>query len=336
MATLDIFNDDAFHVSQLTQTIVDIPRVPTLLGDTGLFQEYGISTPTMMIERTGSALKLVPSAPRGGVGQTVGRDRSKLIPLAAIHLPQRDTIMADEVYAARAFGSETEVQSVQKLVQRQLAKLKSNLDLTLEYHRVGALKGEVLDADGSVLLDVYAAFGMTKQTLGFNINTASSAANPKENSVKLKRAIQAKLGGRSMGKVRVECSEDFFDKLVGHDKMAKAWELWNSGAFARTDQSESDFEFAGVVYRVYAGGLDGAPFIPAGKAYAYPMGVPGMFQTAYAPADYMETVNTQGVPYYAKQELMEMGKGVKLESQSNPLTFNSLPEAVIELTTAAS
>ena len=36
MATLDIFNDDAFSVSQLTQTITDIPRIPTQLGDEGL------------------------------------------------------------------------------------------------------------------------------------------------------------------------------------------------------------------------------------------------------------------------------------------------------------
>ena len=50
MATLDIFNDDAFSVSQLTQTIVDIPRVPTQLGDEGMFNECGISTTTMMID----------------------------------------------------------------------------------------------------------------------------------------------------------------------------------------------------------------------------------------------------------------------------------------------
>ena len=86
MATLDIFNDDAFSLSQLTQTIVDIPRVPTQLGDEGMFNEYGISTTTMMIERTGSGLKLVPTAPRGGVRATVGREKRKLIPIAAVHL----------------------------------------------------------------------------------------------------------------------------------------------------------------------------------------------------------------------------------------------------------
>lgn len=103
MATLDIFNNDAFSVSQLTQTIVDIPRVPTQLADEGLFNEYGITTTTMMIERTGSGLKLVPTAPRGGVRATVGRENRKLIPIAAVHLPQGDTIMADEVQNVRAF-----------------------------------------------------------------------------------------------------------------------------------------------------------------------------------------------------------------------------------------
>ena len=336
MATLDIFNDDAFSLSQLTQTITDIPRIPTQLGDEGLFNEYGITTTTMMIERTGSGLNLVPSAPRGGVGQTAGREKRKLIPIAAVHLPQRDTIMADEVQNVRAFGSETEVQGVQRLVQRQLAVLKGNLDLTLEHMRVGALKGKVLDADGvTELWDLYSIFGMTQAVLPFNINAANSTVDLKAKCVELKRKVQVALGGRSFRRVRVKCSESWFDKFIGHDKMAKAWDQWNNGQFYRTDQSTSDFEFAGVVFQIYAGGVAGKDFIPAGEAYAYPEGVPNMFQTAYAPGDYIDTVNTMGAPYYANQALLEFNKGVKLESQSNPIMLNTLPEAVIKLTTAA-
>lgn len=336
MATLDIFNDDAFSVSQLTQTIVDIPRVPTQLGDEGLFSEQGLTTTTMMIERTGSGLNLVPTAPRGGVGNTVGREKRKLIPIAAVHLPQRDTIMADEVQNVRAFGSETEVEGVQRLVTRQLTQLKSNIDLTLEHMRVGALKGQVLDADGvSVIWDLYSIFGMQQAVLPFNINTASTAVDLKAKCVALKRLVQKALGGRSFRCVRVKCSESWFDKFVGHDKMAKAWELWNSGAFARQDQTEGDFEFAGVVFQIYSGGVGDVDFIPEGQAYAYPEGVPNMFQTWYAPGDYMSTVNTMGAPYYASQERMKHDKGIELESQSNPIMLNTLPEAVIKLTTAA-
>lgn len=337
MATLDIFNDDAFSVSQLSKTIVDIPRVPTQLGDEGLFTEYGINTLTMMIERMGSSLKLVPTAPRGGVGATVGRDQRKLIPVAAVHLPQRDTIRADEVQGVRAFGSETEVEAVAKLVRNQQVKMKQNLDLTLEHMRIGALKGTVVDADGtSVLWNLYDMFGFMQQTVFFDMATASTTTDLKVKCQEVKRAIQTKLGGRSFRRVRVKCSLGWFDKFTGHNNMKKAWELWQSGAYARQDQSEGDFEYAGVVFQIYAGGTSNGDFIPDGLAYAYPEGVPGMFETAYAPADYMETVNTQGLPYYSKQELAPFAKGVELESQSNPIMLNSLPEAVIKLSVAAS
>lgn len=339
MATLDIFNNDAFSVSRLTQLITDIPRVPTQLGDERLFTEAGLTTTTMMIERTGSGLTLVPSAPRGGVGQTVGRDRRKLIPIACTHLPQRDTIMADEVQGVREAGTEQEVESVTQLVQRQATKMKANIDLTLEYHRVGALKGLVLDANGvDEIYDLYTIFGMTRVSMGFNIANPASTVDLKQKCLDLKRAIRNKLGGRSFRRVRVKCSESWFDKFVGHDKMKAAFDQFNGNSFLRTDQSTSDFEIFGIVFQVYSGGTGGqggSDFIPAERAYAYPEGVPGMFQTWYAPGDYMSTVNRMGVPYYMSQERMKHDKGVELESQSNPITINTLPEAVIELKTSA-
>ncbi len=335
MATFDIFNDNAFSVSQLTQTIVDIPRIPTRLGDMGLFQEYGINTTTFMIERKGANLQLVPTAPRGGVGQTLEGENRKLIPVTTVHLPQRDTILADVVQGVRAFGSETEVEAMGTVVGQRLDKMKVNLDLTLEYHRVGALKGSILDANGSTeILNLYTLFGMTQQTKFFALSTSST--DLKDLTVKLKRDIRAKLGGRSFTRVRVECSVGFFDKYVGHSSMKTAFERWNNGAFLRTDQSEADFEFNGVVFHVYEGGVGGNDFIEDGFAYAYPEGVRSMFQTAFAPADYMETVNTTGLPYYAKQEVMPFNKGVMLESQSNPICLNTLPEAVFKLSAAAS
>lgn len=338
MATLDIFNDDAFAVTRLSQTITDIPEVPTLLGEKNLFAEEGISTTTFWIERQGASIALVPSAPRGGVRQPVALGPRKMIPLPTIHLPQSWSVLADEVQNIRAFGSETEVETVQKLVARKMAVARQSMDLTHEYQRVGALKGRIMDADGTTeLLDLYDAFGMTQQQVFFDIASASSSADPKMNSVALKRAIRSKLGGRRFTGVRVIVSEGFFDKLVGHNAMKKAWELWNQGAYLRQDQSAAgDFEFAGVTYEIYSGGLSNGDFIEDGVGYAYPEGVPGMFQTKFAPADYMETVNTEGLPYYAKQERMSFDKGVIGEAQSNPIHFNTLPEAVIKVSVAAS
>lgn len=332
MATLDIFNDDAFSVTNLTRTIVDIPRVPTRLGDMGLFEEGGISTTTMMIERTGDTLKLVPAAERGSRGEPVTTKGRTLIPVKAVHLPQSGSVLADEVQGVRAFGSETEVEAVQNVVRKKLDKMKRQLDLTLEYHRIGAIKGKIMDYDGvSELLDVYDVFGMTQVTQNFVLGTGTTKV--KQKIIDLKRAVQAALGGRSMRGVHVFASRSFMDALTGHATVEKAFELYQQNAYARNDTSVL-FEMAGVSFEEYDGSVGGIDFIPDGEAYAVPMGVPGLFTTDFAPADYMETVNTQGLPYYAKQELMKFNKGVELESQSNPITLCTLPETVIKLTAA--
>lgn len=340
MATLDIFQDDAFSVTSLSSTITDIPDVPTKLGDKGLFQEEGISTLTFMIERQGSSIKLLPTAPRGGVREPVALGPRKLLPIAALHIPASFSVLADEVQGIRAYGSETEVEQASTLVQRKMNVVRQSMDLTHENMRVGALKGLVTDADGSTLLDIYDTFGMTQQTQFWNIAVAANG-DPKASIITLKSMIRAKMGGRSFGRIRVICSLGFFTALVQNTKMIKAWELWNQGAYLRTDQvNGGDFEFAGVVFEIYDGGVTVGstftPFIEDGIAYAYPEGVPGMFQSKFAPADYMETVNTQGLPFYAKMEPMPFNKGMNGEAQSNPIHFNSLPEAVIKLSVAAS
>lgn len=332
MATLDIFNDDAFSVTNLTRTLVDIPSVPTRLGDMNLFEEGGINTTTMMIERTGDSLKLVPAAARGSSGEPVTLKGRNLIPIKAVHLPQRGSVLADEVQSVRAFGSESEVEAVQNVVRKKLDKMKRQLDLTLEYHRIGAIRGQVLDADGtSVLLDVYDVFGMNQVTQNFVLGTATTKV--KQKIIDLKRAVQASLGGLRMTGVHVFASRAFMDALTGHAAVEKAYELFQQNSYARTDTSVL-FEMAGVSFEEYDGSVAGIDFIPDGEAFAIPMGVPGLFTTDFAPADYMETVNTQGLPYYAKQEALRMNKGVELESQSNPITLCTRPEAIIKLLAA--
>lgn len=332
MATLDIFNDDAFSVTNLTRTLVDIPSVPTRIGDMGLFEEGGINSTTMMIERTGDSLKLVPAAARGASGEPVTLKGRSLIPVKAVHLPQRGAVLADEVQGVRAFGSETEVEAVQNVVRKKLDKMKRQLDLTLEYHRIGAIRGQVLDADGSsVLLDVYDVFGMNQVTQNFVLGTATTKV--KQKIIDLKRAVQSALGGLRMTGVHVFASRAFMDSLTGHATVEKAYELFQQNSYARTDTSVL-FEMAGVSFEEYDGSVNGIDFIPDGEAFAIPLGVPGLFTTDFAPADYMETVNTQGLPYYAKQEAMRMNKGVELESQSNPITLCTRPEAIIKLLAA--
>ena len=63
-----------------------------------------------------------------------------------------------------------------------------------------------------------------------------------------------------------------------------------------------------------------------------PEGVADLFITRFAPADYMETANTLGLPKYAKQEALRMNRGLEIEAQSNPLNLCTRPGAIIKIT----
>lgn len=336
MPALDIFNDDAFSVQSLTKAINETPYQPMLIGELGLFSEEGVTTTAVSIEKKGTTLSLVSSAQRGAPGAPVGNDKRTLIPINTVHLPQRGSVIADEVQNMRAFGGESELESVQTLVNNKLAKMRRNLDVTIEWQRIGAIKGQVLDADGStVLLDLNTAFGTSAQTKDMVLD--NDATKVKQKIVEAQRLSETALGGLMHRGFIALCGVSFFDSLVGHPMVEKAYDRWLDGAFLRdiqrSQQSGSPgFQFCGVSWHEYKGAVSGQTFVGDTDAYLIPLGVPDLFVTHYAPADYMETVNTNGLPYYAKQEMMRMNKGVELEAQSNPISICTRPPVIIKLT----
>jgi hypothetical protein len=59
------------------------------------------------------------------------------------------------------------------------------------------------------------------------------------------------------------------------------------------------------------------------------VGVPDLFVEAYAPADYIETVNTLGLARYLKQEALDFDKGMAFEAQMNCLPICTIPRALV-------
>ena len=329
---MDIFNDDAFSVVSLTKAIEDTPFVPGRVGQLGIFSEEGVSTTSISIEKVGSTVSLVPAASRGSSGRPMGNDKRQMIPFTATHLPQRASILADEVQNLRAFGSETEVETAQRLMNRKLAKMRRDLDTTIEYQRIGAIKGSILDSDGTTeLLNLHTAFGTSVTSHSLVQGTAGTKVRNKV--IEARRKMEAALGGLTYSGARVLCSASFFDALVGHAKVEAAFDRYMNGEFLREDQ-RGGFYFAGVFWEEYRGQVGATKFIADGEAWMVPEGVPDLFVTNYAPADYMETVNTLGQAYYAKQEPKDFNKGIDVETQSNPIHICTRPAVPVKLLAA--
>ena len=329
MADIAIFDDEAFSVSSLTAAINEQQYLPGRVSSLGLFREEGITTLTVQIEKDGDTLALVPAGERGTSGLVVGASKRTLIPFNTVHLPERFTIKADEIQGIRAFGTRSELQAVQDVVNKRLAKARRQLDATHEFQRMGALNGQVLDADGkTVLLDIYKSFGVNRQKLPMGLNNPDT-----ELRVKCGEALDMQeeaLGSVTSSGSRAMCGKNFWNKLIVHKSVKETYLNTMQAASLRGDAREA-FEFGGIVWERYRGKVAGVAFVHDDKALLVPEGVPDLYISSFAPADYMETVNTQGIPYYSKIEPLPFNKGVAGEAQSNPLHLCTRPRAQILL-----
>ncbi|MDR1424294.1 MAG: major capsid protein [Azoarcus sp.] len=326
--------EDLFTVTALTEAISKLPVAPGQLGATGLFAERGIRTTSVAIEVRNGRLVLVPNASRNAEPAPVAGGGRAMATLAACHLPVSGTLLPEDVQNVRAFGQESAESGLEAqagIVNDKLAALKAHLEVTREWHRVGALRGKVLDADGSVLYDLYNVFGVTQKTASVAFTTATT--NVLKAVLDAKRHAEKKLGGVIRRGFKAFCGDDFFDALSAHPKVTAAFDNWQAAQDRMAGDMRGGFTFGGVEFIEYAGEVNGVAFIPADKAIVFPDAA-GVFVTYNAPANYNEAVNTVGQPYYAKAEARRMGKGWDLEAQSNPLTLCLYPEALVELTAA--
>ena len=339
MATLDVFKADGFSTTSLSLAIAEMDFVPSRIERLGLFSIDSVSTTTIQVEKRRDTLAIVPSSARGGNGYAINQDNAVLRPFNVPHFQLNDSIMADEVQNLRAFGSESELESVQNHVNRKLARGARILDATIEFQRMGAIQGIVYDVRPDLttqaIYNYYTEFGVTQDTVNFQFSNAS--ADILGACTQVRKYIEDELGMSVLDEVRAFVGYDFWAALIAHAKVTAAYSNWYGGPRVNMDPLTMDlrykgFEFGGIIWEVYRGTPTLSAFIPAGEGIAFPTGVPDLFVSTFAPADYVETVNTPGLVRYAKQYQPLNGKSIALEMQTNHLAMNTRPKTSIKLT----
>lgn len=334
MPMSNIFNNPAFNMASLTDAINVLPNQYGLLNQLNLFPVTGSRSRTVMIEYKNGVLNLLPSLPPGSPGTlgTVGKRevRSFIVP----HIPHDDTVLPQDYMDLRGFGSESQLESVANVVNDKLQTMKNKHDITLEYMRMGALKGVIIDGAGSVVYDLHAEFGIAAKTVDFKFSVAST--DIKKKCLEVVRHIETNLKGEIKNGVAALVSPEFFDALTSHAKVEAAYNRWMDGAALRNDM-RGGFPFGGMNFVEYSGeasDYNGAlnRFIAVGEGHAYPTGTAQTFSTYVSPADFVETANTLGLLYYAKQASRKFERGIDLHTQSNPLPLCKRPALLVRLT----
>lgn len=303
MASMDIFRDDAFSMVELSAAVREIEYIPQLLGSLGIFDETGVYIRNISIEKKGDSLSLIPTSPDGSAPRQTMQEQANLRNFRTVRLADSFTLLASEVAGMRAFGSESELKVVQTEYAERMGTVRNNMDLTHEYHRLGALQGVLLDADGtSVIYDYFEEFDIDEEDeINFALNVEATDVRGLCHDLTRSMARSAKGAFTSATSVHALVGDDFYDALINHPKVVRTYEGWAAAADLRQNVAFQAFTFGGVTWHNYRGTDDNSTVaIDPDEAKFFPVGARDVFKKFMSPADeFMPFVNTKGQDTYA-------------------------------------
>lgn len=322
-----LIND--FTNAELTAAINAFPVQWGRIGQMNLFPTRGVPSRSVIIEEASGTLAVLPSHEWGGEGTTASKINRRTVAFAIKQTVHEDTILPGDIQDVRGFGIEG-LNTVASEVARRLQRMRAKHDITLEWKRMGALKGQVTNGDGSVIADLFQAFGVTQVSVNFELGNAATSVLSK--CAQVINQIEDNLKGDTMTGVTALVSPEFYSALVEHPKVQDAYKFHSEAAARLGQDMRAGFTFGGITFVEYRATVSGNRLIAANQGHAFPVGTMDTFGTYFAPADFNETVNTVGLPFYVKQWEREGGRGIVLHTQCNSLPLCHQPAVLVRLT----
>lgn len=319
-----------FTLTELTHAINQFPVQWGRISQSGLFADRGVRNRTVMVEEQSGTLALLPDHEWGGEGTVASKINRNTFSFAIKQTVHEDNVMPNDVQDVRGFGIEG-LTDMSTEIARRLQRMRARHDITKEWKLMSALKGTVLSGDGSTLVNLFTAFGLSQVTVDFVLGTAGTDIRAKCEAVF--NQIEDNLKGDVMNGVHVQVSAEFWAKLVTHPMVVDY--IKNTPSAKEFMQTRiNQIEVYGIVFEQYRASVNGQRLIAANEGHAYPVGTTDTFATYYAPADFNETVNTVGLPIYVKTWEREGQRGHVLHTQSNSLPLVHQPAVLVKLTTS--
>ena len=351
---LNVFRQDAFTSVSLTEAVERNPYQPTGLGELKIFEPKPIRTKALAVEQREGRLVIVPTSARGGPPTERITEKRQARYFECPRLATADTVYAAELMDVREFGTESQMMAIQQEVGRRLngpTGLTSNIEYTWERHRLGAIQGQLLDADGSVLFNWFNEFGIAQpDEIGFYLNNPTptdGALRTQCNQVvrQMARAAQGAFTNRT--RVIGLCGDEFWDELVNHPDVTKTYYNWlqaaelrQGTAFRGGGDDANPMAAAGMVTPMLFGDIYWINYrgsddltsiaIPPSKVKFFPQNAPGVFTVAWAPHANEEWMNKLGRPTYVIPiEDRDRREWWRMEVYSYPLHICTRPEVLL-------
>lgn len=329
------FDEAGFDLVTMTNGINIVPNTYGRINQMGIFRNEGVTQRTVVFDEKNGVLNLLQTQPWGAPAAVNNRGKKKTRSFAIQHIPLDDIITPSDFQGVREFGTPDTMATLNSTMGSILGEMRGKHAITLEHLRMGALKGIIIDADGSTIYNLYTEYGISQKVVDFELDNDNTDVVGKCKAVC--DYIEDNLKGEVMSGVHCFASSEFMDKLVNHPNVEKFF-LNHAAALnlaGNADNPRKRFPLGGITfeeYRATADDVEGTArrFIAEGETHFFPVGTRQTFVNYFAPADLIETVNTKGKELYAKQIMDPKGRWVDVMTESNPLPLCRRPSMLVK------
>lgn len=340
--------NDFNHVTEWTDSIIEIPNTTSFIKSKGLFNANFTDQEAILFDRIESDYTLLPSTNRRGGQPTYGKGRSvKTFSLPLSYFHHMDNITKQDYKGKRKAGTTDQEKTEADVLFEKLEDARRVIDQTHEYMQLQAIKGSCKTPDGVVLADMFSEFSLSQTTIYFDLG--NSSANIKAKLAALKDAVvkNLKTGGVVRAPLEVIVDRTFFNAFVMHANVVDKYMNSTSNIQYQKDLSTyytwgiSDmFEMDGVRFLVYEYTFnlpDGTTevAIASNSGHVIPQtGGKSIYQAYYGPSQRMDS--NGGSEMFAWEFMDPKGRYRELEFETAPLFICTKPATLVKVSGAAS
>jgi hypothetical protein len=319
-------------IAHLDGVIEGIPHAPSRVQQLGLFSSEGLlNTTTVKFDKTSYGLELIQSSTRGTNAPKASKRTRDTVHFETVRIAKSVEITADEILNLRAVGSNAPEQWDRYFAQKSLPVIGS-LRATREWHMLGAIKGLVLDADGTPLENLHTKMGTdAPAVVYFDLDAASPAPGAiRQACAGIVRQIADALGGVPHTGVHAFVGRAFMDKIANHPETRETFLNQAAAAELRGGTAFTTFAYGGIVFEEYRGLIGATKFVEDDEARFFPVGAQDLFKTYYGVADRFGFNEGLGAVEYAMPSEDDKSRVREVEYQSNLIAINKRPDTSIE------
>lgn len=332
---MDIFNNRAFAAVEVTAAVDRLPYIPNLLGTYGerLFPITRSRSEFVAVYRKLGKYALVPTSALGAPPVQYEPPPADMRSFKVRRLAKASTVYASELQSILVGPEFQQVQNMTAEIALRARAIKRDFELTFEHMRMGAIVGQVVDADGvTVLDDWYANWGVTPPT-PINMQLTTPTTNVRAKALTVYDTMRlSSPGGFIPGQTVIHslCGPTFYQLLVTHPNVEKFYMNW-SAAKDLTAGIGEDFTFGSIMWHHFRGTDDGTTIaIPDDGCKFFPIGANEAFRRVQGPAEFLPFVNTPGRDTYGLS-IVDDDRGAfqMTELYSYPLFICLRPEMLL-------